>query len=451
MERELQTVNPETTQAPAEAPAEAPVEAPVEAPAEAPAQATALAQKTSYKPLLKQKQFMKLLVASIINRFGDSLDAIACALMMYEITGSAAAMALLMGLNFIPTIVFQPITGVMVDKMKKKRIMWLTDVGRGVVMAACVLLYSFGMLTPVLLGVITILISTLEAFRVPAGIAITPLLIDKEYFTVGEAAFSSASRVAEVVGTAAGGAIVALIGVAGAIWIDVSTFFISALLIFLMRIKEDAHHEKLDFSALKEGFKVGFDFLKSEKLIRALLFVGMLINFCVIPLSVLATPYIVDTMNFGAEMLSGMNLCMVAGMGIGSFIMPMLKLKGKVLIAASGIVVGLVCASLYILPSIQSTVILAVVFLALMLVLGVSVGIINVVYSSAFIRFIPGDLLGRIGGIANAVLCASMPIGSFICSGLATSMELTTVMLVSGLMSVALYLSVLFIKSLNRL
>ena len=423
-----------------------------QAPETAPAPgAPASAQKTSYRPLLKQKQFMKLLIASVVNRFGDSLDAIACSLMMYEITGSAAAMALLLGLNYIPTIILQPITGVMVDKMKKKRIMWLTDVGRGVVMAACVLLYSFGMLTPVLLGAITILISTLEAFRVPAGIAITPLLIDKEYFTVGEAAFSSASRVAEVVGTAAGGAIVALIGVAGAIWIDVSTFFISALLIFLMRIKEDAHREKLDFSALKDGFRAGFGFLKSEKLIQALLFVGMLINFCVIPLNVFATPYIVDTLNFGPEMLSGMNLGMVAGMGIGSFIMPKLKFKGKTLIAASGVVVGLVCASLYILPRLQSAVILAVVFLAEMLLMGFSVGVINVVYSSAFMRFIPGDLLGRIGGIANAVLCASMPIGSFICSGLATTMELTTVLLVSGLMSMALYLSVLFIKPLDRL
>ena len=59
---------------------------------------------TSYKPLKTQKEYLKLIAANVINRFGDSIDGIAIAWLMYEITHSAALMALILGLNYVPTI-----------------------------------------------------------------------------------------------------------------------------------------------------------------------------------------------------------------------------------------------------------------------------------------------------------------------------------------------------------
>ena len=35
------------------------------------------AEKVSYKDILKQKEYLKIMLASLINRFGDSIDAIA--------------------------------------------------------------------------------------------------------------------------------------------------------------------------------------------------------------------------------------------------------------------------------------------------------------------------------------------------------------------------------------
>jgi len=52
---------------------------------------------TSYRPLGTQKEYLKLIAANVINRFGDSVDAIAIAWLMYEITNSAALMALILG------------------------------------------------------------------------------------------------------------------------------------------------------------------------------------------------------------------------------------------------------------------------------------------------------------------------------------------------------------------
>ena len=92
-----------------------------------------------YRVLRTQKQYLKLLLADLISRFGDSLDVIAYSWIMYEITGSEALMALIVGLNYIPTVLLQPFTGALVEKIKKKKLMVITDFLRFLLVAAFIL------------------------------------------------------------------------------------------------------------------------------------------------------------------------------------------------------------------------------------------------------------------------------------------------------------------------
>lgn len=77
-------------------------------------------KKIGYKDILTDKNFCLFIIGNLISRFGDSIDTIAYGWMVYEITGSTALMALLFGVNAIPTILFRPIAGVFVDYKKKK-------------------------------------------------------------------------------------------------------------------------------------------------------------------------------------------------------------------------------------------------------------------------------------------------------------------------------------------
>ena len=92
-------------------------------------------EKIGYKDILKQREFMKIVSASLINRFGDSIDAIAFTWMVYMITKSAAWSALVFAVNQLPSVLVQPFAGAMVEKMNKKRLMVTTDVIRGIITA----------------------------------------------------------------------------------------------------------------------------------------------------------------------------------------------------------------------------------------------------------------------------------------------------------------------------
>ena len=104
--------------------------------------------RKNYKDLLKEKEYCKLLFSNLVNRFGDSLDAIAFTWLIYHITKSASWAVLIYGLNVLPNIIVQPFAGPIVEKMNKKNIIIFTHLLRGIIISAFVLFYMFGNINP---------------------------------------------------------------------------------------------------------------------------------------------------------------------------------------------------------------------------------------------------------------------------------------------------------------
>ena len=87
-------------------------------------------QKIGYRDIFRQTEYMKIMIAALINRFGDSIDAIASTWIVYEITGNAAWSAIIYGVNKLPSIIITPLAGAWVEGQKKKTIMIVTDLIR---------------------------------------------------------------------------------------------------------------------------------------------------------------------------------------------------------------------------------------------------------------------------------------------------------------------------------
>lgn len=65
-----------------------------------------------YLKMLKQeKQYRFVILANIISRFGDSIDSIAYSWLVYGLTNSKSWLAITVGVNMIPTILFHPFGG----------------------------------------------------------------------------------------------------------------------------------------------------------------------------------------------------------------------------------------------------------------------------------------------------------------------------------------------------
>ena len=76
--------------------------------------------------LKSQKEYIKMIVSNMINRFGDAIDCIALTWLIFELTGEASWSAILFGVNRIPTIFLMPFAGAIVERMNKKHLMvWM--------------------------------------------------------------------------------------------------------------------------------------------------------------------------------------------------------------------------------------------------------------------------------------------------------------------------------------
>lgn len=409
-------------------------------------------ESTSYRALRTQPEYLKLVAANVVNRFGDSIDAIAFAWLMYQITQSAALMALILGLNYLPTILLQPFTGAMVERMSKKAVMIIFDVGRGLVVAAGVGFYLLGRLTPAILTGMTLLISTLEAFRSPAGAAIVPKLLSPELYKVGTALNQSLSRVTELIGLALAGGVVALLGMEGALLIDAATFFLSALIIAFIRVSEETGKERVSLRATLEGFTDGFRLVRENRTLLVLLLIGALMNFTFVPLNTFSVPFIADVLKGGAETLSITQILFVAGMGLGSAVAPKIRrMSGRLQIVLFGLVSGLGVCLFALGGYLSGTYLRFSAVFAACVIIGFAAGVVNVVFAAAFLKLVPPEYMARMSGLSTAILVSSLPVGSFLCSALAAVLPVSFAILASGGLCVLLYLSILRVKSLNAL
>ncbi|WP_075720483.1 MFS transporter [Roseburia sp. 499] len=401
-------------------------------------------KKIRYRDLVTQKEYLKMIVANLINRFGDSVDALAFTWMVYAITGSAAWSAIIFGLNHIPTIFIQPFAGALVEGMKKKRLMIVTDIMRGIIVAGLAVLYGMDRITPTVLVVFTLVISTVEAFRIPAGMAFVPKILEEKYFEVGTGLGNTLSTVMELVGTGAAGGIIAVFGIRTAIFIDAVTFFLSALIISGIRYKEQRlQKQKVDVNGYFQLLKGGISYIKKKRIVMNFCIMGFLLNALLTPLNSLLTPLVVEVLKQDSEFLSVIGIALSVGMGIGSFCYPFLtqKIKSNVMVYLSGIMIGVFYLSFPLAGRFADYIQLVLIICILGAAgLGISASILMAVLNVQFMKQVDQEYMARAGSVFNAIGTAAIPVISVLITPLVAVLNVKTVLVVCGVLSMVLFI-----------
>jgi MFS transporter, DHA3 family, macrolide efflux protein len=404
-----------------------------------------------YQGVFTQKQYLKLILANIINRFGDSVDAIAFSWMAYQITGSASWMAIVFAFNALPSVFLMPFAGAWVERFDKKKVMMIADFGRGILVAITAYLYWINVLNPYLLILFTVLMSTFEAFRIPSGLAIVPKVLDKEHYTSGMSLNSSMSQVSMLIGMALAGAIVAIFGVAGAMLVDAVTFILSAMIIGWINVEHIRSEERKKSTLFL--IKEGFDYLRTVKVIFVLCLFGVLMNMLFTPIGILQTPYIVDILKLEAYALSVMGVGSIVGMAFGSFIFPMLTQKWRrhQIMSLGGFGIGLVYIAFTFVNGDWPKIWVYTMIGLLSVLIGINSGFLSTSVSVSFMHHVNKDYIARAGSIFNAMVSASVPLASLMLSGLALVFPILTIMTVYGVFAMTLFVFIYLTPSLKEL
>ena len=374
-------------------------------------------EKIGYREIFRQKEYMKTIIAAVINRLGDSIDSIAFVWLVYQVTQSAAWSAVIFGVNRIPTVFLQPFAGAAMEGRNKKRIMIITDILRGLCVGIVATAFLLGFLNQWILLVATVIISSAEAFRDPASASLIPKLLDKKYYTFGLSLNSSACSVSELVGLGAAGVLISLFSISTAIYIDMATFFISALIIMTLRVKEELTKDKINAKEYIENLKGGFLYLKDKELLRNLLFLGVFLNAILVPLNSLQAPMVSEVLHSGEVMLSVQSISVSAGMIIGAAAYPYLSrlLSYHRIISIGGYSIAFFYLSLVTAGRfITSTLLLYFIISVVSLWFGAAIAMLNSFSQVERTKNIESAFMARVVAIMSAACVAAMPVASFL-------------------------------------
>lgn len=183
------------------------------------------------RDLFRIPDFRRLYLAQAISDIGDGMTYLALFLLVLDLTGSTAAIALMSILVALPPVTVGLFAGAWADRHDRRRIMLVSDTLRAVVVAAMVLAATRDAV-PVLFA-LACLQSVIGTFFSPARIAMLPRVVPAEGLLVANSIGQATRMVAGVIGAGVTGLIA---GLAGVVWpvivVDAATFLVSVVLVY---------------------------------------------------------------------------------------------------------------------------------------------------------------------------------------------------------------------------
>ena len=170
--------------------------------------------------------FRWLWLATLVSSLGNWFGVVALNIYVYDLTGSATAIAGLMAFQAIPALVLSPVTGTVVDRLRRRHVMLVAYFVAG-------LTWTLIPLTTTLwqIYLLAVLARLTTSFYLPAERSLVPDLVGKEQTLNANAALSMVSTTSFVLGPALAGLLIASFSAGMALWCNATSFFLAFLCI----------------------------------------------------------------------------------------------------------------------------------------------------------------------------------------------------------------------------
>ena len=132
--------------------------------------------------------------------------------LVLALTGSAGALGLTTGLQFLPILLFSPIAGVIADRFSKRSVMMVTTVAMSTTAAILGVLAVTGLARPWHVYALAFAFGTAAAFDTPARQAFVNEMVGRDKLANAVALNSASFNLGRMIGPAVAGGVIALLG-----------------------------------------------------------------------------------------------------------------------------------------------------------------------------------------------------------------------------------------------
>lgn len=230
--------------------------------------------------LLRHADFLNVWSAETISAFGGQISAFAIPLIAaITLNASPLEMGILAAASRAPQLILGFIAGAWADRIPRRPIMVITDLGRMLASAIIPIAALNGDLGFAVLLAVAVLTGMQSVFFNAAWAALLPNLVGKKHLTDATSKLMGSGSLAQVLGPALGGLIVGTVGGPAAMWIPVVTFAASAWFLLRVRASEAQPDRSTSATTMWMEVREGLTELWREPVVRALMNSAIVLDF----------------------------------------------------------------------------------------------------------------------------------------------------------------------------
>ena len=225
------------------------------------------------KTILKElKNFILLWSTQSLSQFGSAMTNFALVIYLYEKTGSALQTAMLSICSYAPYVVMSIFAGALSDRWNKKKVMLACDlIAAGCTVAVFVLIRT-GQLVPWHMYVLNALNGLMNTVQQPASDVSMTLITPEKHYQRTSGLRSFSNSLVTILAPVAATAVLSFWGMEAVIFVDLFTFLAAFLvLLFFIRIPQDARAEENGKEPLLRAAKSGLQYLNRNRLVLYLI------------------------------------------------------------------------------------------------------------------------------------------------------------------------------------
>lgn len=363
---------------------------------------------------LMNRSFVLLWQGQLISQLGSQAFNIAMMFWVKHATESASLLGLLMMGAALPAVLLGPVGGTFADRHSRWHIIVVADVVRGVlVLSLAAALFLIPARTGpilVLLVVVSVLASIMDAFFRPAVSASIPDLVPNEKVPAANSLNKISVDTSTFLGQALGGLFYRLLGPALLFLVDGLSYLFAAVSALFIRIPQRLPERpktwREGFAAFRHDLKAGLSYVWNTPGTRNIVLVMPLFNALLVPIIVLFPFYVEDLLHVRSDWFGYLVAGFGAGAVLGSAAAGSLPLRGVTasrLVLLAGALYGVGPLGLGLVRSPWAA-------LAVMAMTGVMNGFMNVRIISSLQRTTPSHLRGRVFGLMETLVFSLTPI-----------------------------------------
>ena len=282
---------------------------------------------------LKNRHYRWFWLGMLASFVGIHLQLVARNWLVYEMTGSALWLGIVIAAWGLPILLLSLYGGAIADRVKKRDLLVWTQVANGAITLIIAVLIATDTIQVWHLILAAAVTGIIFAFHVPARLAIIPELVKQREVLNAIALNATGMNLSRFLGFAIGGLLLAVIGVAGVYFMVVAAFFLSAgLLLMLPKVESAA---KTAVTSIRTDLVEGLRYIHRNTIIRTLLAMAFVSIGFGLPYMNIMPVFAVDVFDVGE---SGLGFLLgAAGLGalVGSLIIASMgdfKKKGLLLL-----------------------------------------------------------------------------------------------------------------------